>query len=109
MSNDKSNKLSLLHKYQSLLIENDRLKTENKILKAQLDALKYSEEKANETGQLIVAENDKGKINQDIPVRTKYTSSINQKSRSDEKLKFFMSLLMESIYYSNQISIRNLE
>jgi hypothetical protein len=34
MANDRINDLSLLNKYQALLIENDKLKAENKRLKA---------------------------------------------------------------------------
>ncbi len=38
MTNDRKNNLTLLSKYQALLIENDKVKAENKKLKGQSDA-----------------------------------------------------------------------
>jgi hypothetical protein len=100
MTNDKSNKLSLLNKYQSLLIENDRLKNENKKLKAQLEALKHPANNINEIKQNIIIENDKEKVSSDISYQTKYVAAVNQNSSPGEKIKLFMSLFKgrENIY-----------
>ena len=96
MPNDKVNDLSLFNKYQSLLIENDKLKVENKRLKAQLDILNSSQEVISETKMPAVEANDKGKILSknplDIPTQLKHISAITQNSKSNEKIKLFMSL-----------------
>lgn len=96
MYNDKINDLSLLNKYQDLLIENDKLKTENKRLKAQLDILNSSQEVISETKMPAVEANDKWEISSknllDIPTQLKHIPAITQNSKSNEKIKLFMSL-----------------
>ncbi|MHB1688845.1 MAG: TOTE conflict system archaeo-eukaryotic primase domain-containing protein [Ignavibacteriaceae bacterium] len=95
MANDKINDLSLLNKYQALLIENDKLKAENKRLKAQLDILNSSQNIINEMPAAGAAD-EKGEILStnplDIPNQLKHISAITQNSKSNEKIKLFMSL-----------------
>ncbi len=97
MYNDKINDLSLLNKYQSLLIENDKLKAENKKLKAQLKIRNPSSGVASTTEMpAAVIADDKGEISSknlfDIPTQSKHIFAINQKSKSNEKIKLFASL-----------------
>ncbi|MHB9012971.1 MAG: TOTE conflict system archaeo-eukaryotic primase domain-containing protein, partial [Ignavibacteriaceae bacterium] len=92
MSDDKKNNLTLLTKFQELLIENDKLKAENERLKGQLDILNRSKENLSEiklpTGKADAEEeNYSGTI-----IQSENISSVNQKSKPDEKVKIFMSL-----------------
>ena len=95
------NDLSLLNKYQSLLIENDKLKAENKRLKAQLKIRNPSFEITSEITSKMeipaaVIADDKGEISSknllDIPNQSKHISAINQNSKSNERIKLFASL-----------------
>ncbi|MBI5730652.1 MAG: hypothetical protein HY963_05885 [Ignavibacteriales bacterium] len=97
MANDRINDLSLLNKYQALLIENDKLKAENKRLKAQLKIRNPSSGVASTTEMpAAVSAEDKGEIlsknSSDVPNQSRSISSITQNSKSNEKIKLFMSL-----------------
>src|SRR3990172_3582467 len=103
MTNNKSNKLSLLNKYQSLLIENDKLKAENKKLRTQLEVFNFFPNSITEM-PVAVAENDKVEISLENPLgiltKTKSISVISQNSKPAEKIRLFMSLFKgrEDIY-----------
>ena len=92
MDDDKKNYLTVLKKFQSLIIENDRLKAENKKLKEQLSNFSVPDE--NKSG--IIAST----ISAGIDIENDYKStfkknnstSINNKSKPSEKIKLFMSL-----------------
>lgn len=95
MVTDKINDLSLLNKYQDLLIENDKLKAENKRLKAQLKIINPSSGVASTTEMPAAVSDDKEEISSknplDIPTQPEHISVINQNSKSNEKIKLFMS------------------
>ena len=76
MRNDEINYLSILNKYQTLLIENDKLKAENKRLQAQLANLNSSNEISSKATIPVVTENVKGEVpSERLPVRTKSYSN----------------------------------
>ena len=91
MANDKVDDLTLLNKYQSLLIENDKLKAENKRLKAQLKIRNFSFEITNKMEMPAAgAADDKGEISSknllDIQTQSKHISSITQNNKAEEKI-----------------------
>lgn len=98
MSGDKKNNFSLLDKYQSLLIENERLKAENKKLKEQLEVLTLSGDAINETEAIAVP--DKSVSLPDTKIQLESNSSVSQNSSPNEKIQLFMSLFRgrEDIY-----------
>ena len=103
MTDDKINNFSLLNRYQSLLIENDKLKAENKKLKEQLAVLNNLQKPQNGLVISIDSINEKEEIyltspNQELPVLPEV--SINQHSKPCEKIKLFMSLFKgrEDVY-----------
>ena len=104
MRNDEINYLSILNKYQTLLIENDKLKAENKRLQAQLANLNSSNEISSKATIPVVTENVKGEVPSerllDIPSEPKHILTVNQKSISEEKINLFMSLFKgrEDVY-----------
>jgi len=105
MTDDKKNSLSLLDKYQSLLIENDKLKAENKKLKEQLDAclpgrqtLTHQDETIKEAVAISVSERYAS-----LAVKETHhenNSSINRNSSPGDKIKLFTSLFKgrEDVY-----------
>lgn len=103
MARNKKITFSLLGKYQALLIENDRLKAENEKLKSQLAALNHFEEKPGQVKMQDAAVDDKETPSpvistESIPADP--ATTINQDSKSNEKIKLFMSLFRgrEDVY-----------
>ncbi len=94
MTTDKKNVLSLLNKYQALLIENDRLRAEVETLKAQLAALDHPNDLAPRKVEKASPENITGIPNDALTdaVRTNPNRRVNQQSRSEAKIDLFMSL-----------------
>ena len=92
MSDDKKNNLTLLTKFQELLIENDKLKAENERLKEQLDILNRSKENLNEIKSPIGTADAEEENYSSTIIQSENISSVNQKSKPDEKVKIFMSL-----------------
>jgi hypothetical protein len=99
MTTNKADNLSLLNKYQILLIENDRLKAENKKLKAQLGIYGFPEEMINELEMPAAAFNENEETHSDNSTQPKHISPIykphkfiNQNSSPGEKIKLFISL-----------------
>ncbi len=94
MANDKIQDFSLLKKYQALLIENDRLKAENKKLKERLAILNSSQENIDEIELSNILVNHEEEIYSNIEVKSSPELQdilINQRSKSEEKIKLFMS------------------
>ena len=92
MSDDKKNNLTLLTKFQELLIENDKLKAENERLKEQLDILNRSKENLNEIKSPIGTADAEEENYSSTIIQSENISSVNQKSKPDEKVRLFMSL-----------------
>ena len=94
MTTDKKNILSLLNKYQALLIENDRLRAEVETLKAQLAALDHPNDLAPRKVEKASPENITRIPNDALTdaVRTNPNRRVNQQSRSEAKIDLFMSL-----------------
>ena len=94
MATDKKNILSLLDKYQTLLIENDKLRAEVETLKARLAALGHPNYLPNREDELASAENLTGIPNNAITDAVGAISyrGVNQQSGSEAKIELFMSL-----------------
>lgn len=94
MTTDKKNILSLLDKYEALLIENDKLRAEVGTLKAELAALSHPIELATEKVETASAENISGIPSYVITDRAKMNPDrkVNQQSGSGDKIKLFKSL-----------------
>lgn len=90
MLDDKNNNFELLNKYQKLLIENANLKAENKKLKEQIDILTRNDENIEVTDTSTVS--DECVNSSYLETHPENTTTVNQKSKPDEKIKLFMSL-----------------
>ena len=90
MLDDKKNNFVLLNKYQKLLIENANLKAENKKLKEQIDILTRTDENIEVTDTSTVT--DECVNSPYLETHQENTTTVNQKSKPDEKIKLFMSL-----------------
>ncbi len=101
MNNDQIKELSLLRKYQALLVENDKLKAENKKLKDQLDITNYSTNNLEEIKLVPFVINEKTPPEfSAVPQSNYLETSINKYSEPQEKIKLFMSLFKgrEDVY-----------
>jgi hypothetical protein len=104
MPPDKINDLFILNKYQALLIENDKLKIENKKLQAQLEILNSSKKVLGKSEMPVVTTKAKIEIPSekflDIPTGPNQILTVNQNSKSEEKIDLFMSLFKgrEDVY-----------
>ncbi len=101
MNNDHIKELSLLKKYQALLVENDKLKAENKKLKDQLDTINYPANNLDEIELAPSVVNEK--IIPEFPAVSQsnyFVTSINKYSEPQEKIKLFMSFFRgrEDVY-----------
>ncbi len=94
MTHDKKDILSLLSKYQALLIENEKLRAQVKALKAQLGILGHSDVSATEKAALANTGSISG-IPANIPTEPLETNSkfkADQQSDPGDKIRLFMSL-----------------
>ncbi len=104
MNNDQIKDLLLLRKYQALLIENDKLKAENKKLKDQLDTLSYplnNNLEEFESPSFISNVNEKTSLKSPISSFSKPVETlVNMYSNPGEKIELFMSLFKgrEDVY-----------
>lgn len=106
MNKDNLDKLSLLKRYQSLLIENDRLKTENKQLKDRLNSYTsfYLDKEESPKPEISLDEKEitivpPSKSNSE-PLKKDSEIIINKYYSPTEKIKLFMGLFKgrEDIY-----------
>ncbi len=94
MTTDKKNILSLLSKYQALLIENDKLRAEVERLKARLAALGHPNDLAIGRVETASAGSISGIPNDALTdgVGKNSDRKVNQQSGSEDKIELFMSL-----------------
>lgn len=98
MTKGNLDKLSLLKKYQSLLIENDRLKTENKQLKDRLNSYINSHPVKDESLKPEISSEEKEittalpSESNSKPLKKDSEISINNYNSPTEKIKLFMEL-----------------
>ena len=104
MNNDQIKDLLLLRKYQALLIENDKLKSENKKLKDRLDTLNYTQNNnLEEFESPYFVSNVNEKTGLELPISSfskPVETLVNKYSNPGEKIKLFMSLFKgrEDVY-----------